>query len=130
MKVRVIVNRSGGTLKGAENEETRIVAAFEAAGVDADVRMTESADISDAFREAAAAPGLDAVVAGGGDGTLSCAAGHLADGERPLGILPLGTLNHLARDAGIPAKLADSMASRLPRPIRSCWASRSRTMSG
>jgi diacylglycerol kinase family enzyme len=108
MRVRVIVNRSGGTLKGAEDEETRILAAFEAAGVDADVRMTESADIFDAFRDAAAAPGLDAVVAGGGDGTLSCAAGHLADGERPLGILPLGTLNHLARDAGIPAKLEEA----------------------
>ena len=75
-----------------------------AAGVDADVRMTESGDIFEAFSEAAAAPGLDAVVAGGGDGTLSCAAGHLADSGRPLGILPLGTLNHLARDAGIPVE--------------------------
>jgi diacylglycerol kinase family enzyme len=49
-------------------------------------------------------------VAGGGDGTLSCAAGHLAGGARPLGILPLGTLNHLARDAGIPAKLEEAVA--------------------
>jgi diacylglycerol kinase family enzyme len=110
MRVRAIVNRGGGTLKGAEDEEARIVAAFEQAGVDADVRMTESADISDAFKQAAAAPGLDAVVAGGGDGTLSCAAGHLADGERPLGVLPLGTLNHLARDAGLPVRLEEAAA--------------------
>jgi len=110
MRVRVIVNRSGGTLKGAEDEDARIVAAFEQAGLDADVRMTDSADIFDALEEAAAAPGLDAVVAGGGDGTLSCAAGHLAGSQRPLGILPLGTLNHLARDAGIPAKLEEAAA--------------------
>ena len=57
MKIRVIVNRSGGTLKGSEDEEARIVAAFEAAGVEADVRMTESADIFEAMKEAAAAPG-------------------------------------------------------------------------
>jgi diacylglycerol kinase family enzyme len=108
MKVRAIVNRAGGTLKGADEEEQQIVAAFEAAGVEADVRMTDSADIFDALRDAAAAPGLDAVVAGGGDGTLSCAAGHLAGTGRAFGILPLGTLNHLARDAGIPATLEDA----------------------
>jgi len=110
MKVRVIVNRSGGTLKGAEDEEARIIAAFEKAGVAADVRMTDSGDIFDALEEAAAAPGLDAVVAGGGDGTLSCAAGHLSDTGRPLGILPLGTLNHLARDAGIPTGIEEAAA--------------------
>ena len=110
MKVRVIVNRSGGTLNGQEDEEARIVAAFEAAGVEADVRMTDSADIYEALKEAAAAPGLDAVVAGGGDGTLSCAAGHLADTGRAFGILPLGTLNHLARDTGIPASLEEAAA--------------------
>ncbi len=108
MKIRVIVNRGGGTLKGSEDEEARIVAAFEAAGVEADVRMTESADIFEAMKDAAAAPGLDAVVGGGGDGTLSCAAGHLADTGRAFGILPLGTLNHLARDAGIPADIEEA----------------------
>ena len=108
MKIRVIVNRSGGTLKGSEDEEARIVAAFEAAGVDADVWMTESSDIFAAMKDGATAPGLDALVAGGGDGTLSCAAGHLADTGRPFGILPLGTLNHLARDAGIPAGLEEA----------------------
>jgi diacylglycerol kinase family enzyme len=110
MKVRVIVNKGGGTSKGDDEETAQIKAAFAAAGVDADVRPTESADIFDALKGAAAAPGLDAVVAGGGDGTLSCAAGHLAGTTRPLGILPLGTLNHLARDAGIPVKLEEAVA--------------------
>jgi len=110
MKVRVIVNKGGGTSRGDDEETAQIRAAFAAAGVDADVRPTESADIFDALKGAAAAPGLDAVVAGGGDGTLSCAAGHLAGTTRPLGILPLGTLNHLARDAGIPVKLEEAVA--------------------
>ena len=111
MKVRVIVNRGGGTLGEEGEEERRIRAAFDAQGVDVDVRMTDPADIFEAFRDAAAAPGLDAVVAGGGDGTVSCAAGHLAGRGRPLGILPMGTLNHLARDAGIPADLEAAVAA-------------------
>jgi diacylglycerol kinase family enzyme len=112
MKVRVIVNRKGGTLKdGGDEEAARIAAAFAAHGVDADLRLTDSADIVTAFREAAAAPGLDAVIGGGGDGTLSCAAAMLADSGRAFGILPLGTLNHLARDAGIPADLDGAVAA-------------------
>jgi len=109
MKVRVIVNEQGGTLKaGNDDGEKKLRDAFAAAGVDADIRLTEPDRISDALAEAAKAPGLDAVVAGGGDGTLSCAAGHLSGTDRPLGILPLGTLNHLARDAGIPADLEEA----------------------
>ena len=110
MRIRVIVNRSGGTLTGGEDEEARIRAALDAQGLDTDVRMTEPGDLDEAFQEAAAAPGLDAVVAGGGDGTLSCAAGKLAGTGRPLGILPLGTLNHLARDAGIPVGIEEAAA--------------------
>lgn len=111
MKVRVIVNRQGGTLKaGGDDRETQLRDAFAAAGVEADIRLTDSDDLFDALAEAAKAPGLDALVAGGGDGTLSCAAGHLAGTGRPLGILPLGTLNHLARDAGIPADLEEAVA--------------------
>ncbi len=71
---------------------------------------TDPADLSDTFREAADAAGIDAVVAGGGDGTVSCAAGPLAGTGRPLGILPLGTLNHLARDAGIPGDIEEAAA--------------------
>jgi diacylglycerol kinase family enzyme len=111
VKVRVIVNRQGGTLKANGDEgEKQLAEAFAAAGVDADIRPTEPDGLSEALAGAAKAPGLDAVVAGGGDGTLSCAAGQLAGTGRPLGILPLGTLNHLARDAGIPAELKEAAA--------------------
>ena len=118
MRVRAIVNRAGGTLTGLTEEEERIVEAFRAAGIDADVRLTDSDDIFEALKEAASAPGLDAVVAGGGDGTLSCAAGHLAGTGRPLGILPLGTLNHLARDAGIPVGIEEAAKTIAARRIR------------
>ena len=104
----MIVNKEGGTSRGDEEEAARIKAAFASHDVDADVRPTKSEDIVEAFRAAAEAPGLDAVVAGGGDGTVSCAAGCLAGTGRPLGILPLGTLNHLARDAGIPADIEEA----------------------
>ncbi len=45
------------------------------------------------------------VAAGGGDGTVNAVAGKLAGTDTPLGVLPMGTLNHFAKDAGIPLNL-------------------------
>jgi YegS/Rv2252/BmrU family lipid kinase len=52
--------------------------------------------------------GDELVVVGGGDGTISAAASALVGSETALGILPLGTLNHFARDLGIPEKLDEA----------------------
>ena len=53
----------------------------------------------DEFTRAAreAARSYDAVVAAGGDGTVSSVAAGLVGGETPLGVLPVGTLNHFAK---------------------------------
>jgi diacylglycerol kinase family enzyme len=51
---------------------------------------------------------IDAVVVGGGDGSIRTVAGVLAGSGVPLGILPLGTLNHFAKDLGIPLNLGEA----------------------
>jgi diacylglycerol kinase family enzyme len=113
LRVRAIVNRGGGTLlrSGDEDPQSGLEAAFAAAGVDAEVRCVEGDCLIPEFQAARDDPSVDAVVAGGGDGTISCAAGQLVDSGKPLGVLPLGTLNHLARDAGIPADLEGAIAA-------------------
>lgn len=55
--------------------------------------------------EQAVRDGVQVIVVGGGDGTLSTAASALADGPATLGVLPLGTLNHFAKDQQIPLDL-------------------------
>lgn len=59
-------------------------------------------ELSPLIRRHAAAGAVDAVVIGGGDGTLNAAAPALLDTGLPLGILPLGTANDLARTLGLP----------------------------
>ena len=105
----MIVNRGGGSYDEEKVGDLRRL--FAEHGVDAEVEPVPPEALADAFADAARAEGIDAVVAAGGDGTISTAAAALAGGERPLGILPFGTLNHFARDAGLPADRAEAVAA-------------------
>ena len=68
----------------------------------ASVRFAESGDDVTRHATEALAEGASLVVAGGGDGTVSTIAGLLIGTRVTLGVLPLGTLNHFAKDVGIP----------------------------
>jgi diacylglycerol kinase family enzyme len=72
------------------------------------VVLKSSRDAVDAG-ERAAREGDDAVVAAGGDGTVSTVASSLAGSEMPMGVLPLGTLNHFARDLKLPLNLGEAV---------------------
>lgn len=67
----------------------------------------------------AVASGTTRVAVAGGDGTVSAAAAALARTEAELVVIPTGTLNHFARDHGIPEDPARaSAAASSPRVIR------------
>jgi diacylglycerol kinase family enzyme len=55
--------------------------------------------------------GASVIVAAGGDGTVSAAASALAATDAALGVLPLGTLNHFAKDIGVPLDLGKAAES-------------------
>jgi diacylglycerol kinase family enzyme len=108
LKIVVIVNRAGGSAQGAEE---RIREAFEGTGVEPDVRVVEPGELDRHCAEIAGADGVGALVAAGGDGTVSTVAAAVAGTELALGVLPMGTLNHFARDAGIPLDLKEAAAA-------------------
>jgi len=118
MRVTVVVNRHGGTVaKGGDTIVARIAEAFRVHGIDADVQPVAPQDLAAAFARAAdGAP--DGIVAAGGDGTISCAANAAVAADIPLGIVPLGTLNHFARDAGLPLDIEGAVAAIADRSER------------
>ncbi|HET7747695.1 MAG TPA: diacylglycerol kinase family protein [Vicinamibacteria bacterium] len=109
MRVQVLVNRAAGVKAGqAEREAAAIRRGLQERGIDADVREVPPERFREAAREAAREEG-DALVVGGGDGTVSAGASAVVGTGRALGILPLGTLNHFARDLRIPLDLPGAL---------------------
>lgn len=103
-RIAAVINTGAGSVRASDLEAEGLRRMFQEAGAEADVHFVPGDRIVETAR-AAVASGVDMVVAGGGDGTIRSVAGVLVGGEVPLGVLPVGTLNHFARDLGIPVEL-------------------------
>ena len=107
MRATVLLNRGGGALAADPKLSDKVVAALAESGIDASVSEVEGGEIEE--RAAASAKrGEPLLIVGGGDGSISAAAAAIAGTDTALGILPLGTLNHFARDLGIPFDLHEA----------------------
>ncbi len=92
--VVLVINPASGSGTGARVVD-EVRAALPAAKI---VEVGEGDDITMALRDAAERAEVLAV--GGGDGTVSCAAGIAIEHELPLAVFPGGTFNHFAKDIG------------------------------
>ncbi len=101
----VLINRSSGAVARDPNIGKKIAGALGSAGIDAEIELVDGGQCEVRCR-AIAERGDRLMIVGGGDGTVSAAASALADTTTRLGILPLGTLNHFARDLDLPTDLA------------------------
>ena len=106
-RVTVLLNRGGGAVAADPQIADKAGKALGDAGVDADIELVSGGECAVRCR-AIAERGDGLLVVGGGDGTISAAASALVGTQTKLGILPLGTLNHFARDLGIPTDLDEA----------------------
>ena len=82
---------------------------FKVEGVDAKVHMVQLGEDINLLAQQAANRDAEIIVAGGGDGTLNSVASAVVGTEKVLGVLPLGTLNHFAKDMRIPLELPEAI---------------------
>ncbi len=117
MKVAVFVNASAGSAGGVTGENLKHL--FHDAKISAEIFSVGENELEAALDHALKQP-FDAFIGAGGDGTLSTIASKLAGTGIPLGILPLGTRNHFAKDLGIPLDLREAVvcfANCAPHPV-------------
>jgi diacylglycerol kinase family enzyme len=100
--VKIIISAVAGPGDNSKVCE-RLTAIFNENGIDADISMAQGgAEVTELARDAARGP-YKVIVAAGGDGTVNSVASMVVDSDKILGVLPLGTLNHFARDVRIPS---------------------------
>lgn len=103
-RATIFINASSGW-DTKENAPEKLRGWFAESGIEVHIDpVARGVNLAQKSREAVAA-GNDIVVAGGGDGTLSATASGLVGTDVTFGVLPVGTLNHFARDLGVPLDL-------------------------
>ncbi|MFG1361417.1 diacylglycerol/lipid kinase family protein [Xanthobacter pseudotagetidis] len=116
----VVLNAEAGTVRdlGAARVRGEVEAALARVDMDVEVVVAAGKETAAAI-DAAPHRGFDTLVVGAGDGTVSYAASVLAGTDIVLGVLPLGTMNLLAHDIGLPRDLAGALAAlRRAEPVR------------
>jgi diacylglycerol kinase family enzyme len=106
--IAVILNPASGS-GAARSTAQRIVELFAARGAEATITLARGGPALREAADAAVRAGCRILVAGGGDGTVSALAGAVVGQDVRFGVLPLGTLNHFAKDLGIPLDLTEAI---------------------
>ena len=106
--IEVIINASSGSENKISIKE-QVKEAFRANNLDARISLAKSGeDISELAKRAAKSE-VQIIVAGGGDGTVSAVAAEIIGTGKTLGVLPLGTLNHFAKDLQISLDIEEAV---------------------
>jgi diacylglycerol kinase family enzyme len=106
--VLCILNGAAGARSAGASAEA-IVRMFSDRNIEPCVRVASGgAELADLAKRAVL-EGHDIVVAGGGDGTINCVGAALVGTPTILGVLPLGSLNHFAKDLKIPLRLEEAV---------------------
>src|SRR5919205_1663193 len=104
-RMAVIINLAAGT--DTQHEvPPQLAELLDSVGIDAQILLARSGAELLSLARRAVRDGPQTIVAGGGDGTISAVAALVAGTDKTLGVLPLGTLNHFAKDLRIPLDLA------------------------
>jgi len=110
--ILVLLNANAGTLLDRDADDIESLVEKGLGGDDrrVEVHLLKGKAFLDAIRKSGTGD-HDVVIVGGGDGSVSLAVSVLCQTGKTLGILPLGTLNLLARDIGVPLKIEEAIAA-------------------
>jgi diacylglycerol kinase family enzyme len=106
-----ILNRDGGTFRTLDVEDfaRRATVILGRGGISLDCRVVDGESLLAEVDRAAADPGVDAIMVGGGDGTIAAAAAICHRTGATIAVLPGGTMNFFARALRVPLDLEEAL---------------------
>ncbi|GEP41988.1 diacylglycerol/lipid kinase family protein [Brevifollis gellanilyticus] len=114
----IVLNEEAGTVVrlGRKQVIETVTQAFRESEVRITLHAVPGREVERHLKDAAASE-ADAVIVGGGDGTVASAATLLAGRNKTMGVLPLGTFNLAARDLGMPLDLEEAGKALVTAPV-------------
>lgn len=106
----VILNANAGTANATGISAEALTELFNANGLKASVDARSDVSLAERIADAMASE-APTIVAAGGDGTITALAAALVGSDKNLAILPLGTVNALAKDLHVPLDLKSAVAA-------------------
>ncbi|MEK6281238.1 MAG: diacylglycerol kinase family protein [Acidobacteriota bacterium] len=118
VKIEVVINAGSGA-DDKEDVLRRLAEMFATTNAEVRISVARSGPEVVDLAKRAAQSDAEVIVAGGGDGTINSVAAAVIDAEKTLGILPFGTMNHLAKDLQIPLDLEGAVKTILEGKVTS-----------
>ncbi|MCK8781735.1 diacylglycerol kinase family lipid kinase [Rhizobium sp. NTR19] len=122
MNLFAVFNRDGGTFKTTDMSAycAQATETFKKAGHEIECHVVSGDKVVETMERAASTNGVEGLIAGGGDGTISAAAGIAWKSGIALGVVPAGTMNLFARSLRLPLdiwEVLDALANGVPQNI-------------
>lgn len=130
VKAKLIANPGAGKPEDSARQLELATRLLQQHGLKVDVALAKPKEEATPLAKQAVKDGYDFVVAMGGDGTLEAVLRGMVGRKTPMGILPTGTQNNIAKSLGIPLDLEEACALVAARHVRKLDVGRVKVKNG
>jgi YegS/Rv2252/BmrU family lipid kinase len=110
IKAKLIANPGAGKPEESPKQLERATRLLLQHGIKVDVALAKPKEEATPLAKKAVKDGFDLVIAMGGDGTLEAVLRGMVGRKTPMGIIPTGTQNNIAKSLGIPTDMEEACA--------------------
>jgi len=118
VRAKLIANPGAGKPEESAKQLEATTRLLRQHGIEVDVALAKPKEEATPLAKQAVKDGFDMVIAMGGDGTLEAVLRGMVGRKTPMGIIPTGTQNNIAKTLGIPTDLEEACALIASKNIR------------
>jgi diacylglycerol kinase (ATP) len=130
IQAKLIANPGAGKLEESPKQLELAARYLQEHGIEVNVALAKPKEEATPLAKQAVKDGYDMVIAMGGDGTLEAVLRGMVGRKTPMGIIPTGTQNNIAKSLGIPTDMEEACALIASRHIRKLDVGRVKVKNG
>ncbi|HLO18064.1 MAG TPA: diacylglycerol kinase family protein [Anaerolineales bacterium] len=130
IQVKLIANPGAGKPEESSKQLELAARYLQGHGIEVNVALAKPKEEATPLAKQAVKDGYDIVIAMGGDGTLEAVLRGMVGRKTPMGIIPIGTQNNIAKSLGIPTDMEEACALIASKHVRKLDVGRVKVKNG